>query len=244
MSASDHYTRVLLKLSGNAFAAGDGSGFDRGRIHYIAGEIAAASEAGCAMAVVPGAGNILRGAGFGPDGTARLLADTAGMISTMVNGLVLQQALDGYGIATHLCSALPVAGAVRSFDRAGCMRELDRGAVVILAGGTGNPLFTTDTAAVLRAVQLDMEAVFKATRVRGVFSADPETDGSPTFYSSLSYDEIISARLAVMDFCALALCRDHGMPIRVFNFKEKGNLLRAVSGEPIGTFIGEHDNGS
>ncbi len=245
MCAASRYGKVLLKLSGNAFAGVNGAGFDQRQLRYIAGEIAAAARAGCALAVVPGAGNIIRGSGFGGgNGASRMQADNAGMVATMVNGLALCQKLEECGLTTHICSALPITNVVGGFDPDRCQEELDRGGVVVLAGGTGHPFFTTDTAAALRAVQLGMEVVLKATRVDGVYSADPETDGSSEFFASLTYEDILNRKLAIMDYSAIALCRDHGMPVRVFNFGEEGNLQRAISGDSVGTFIGHDKNGS
>ncbi len=238
MSETSGYRRVLLKLSGNALAKADGNGFDDKQMAYIAGEIADVKRSVSALAIVVGAGNILRGAGFTGGGKARLQADQAGMVATVVNALVLQQVLDETGIDTYVCSALQIGSAVDGFKRARCRAELDKERVVILAGGTGNPLFTTDTAAVLRAVQLEMEIVLKATRVNGVYSGDPELDTSSKFIPQLSYDEVLDKRLEIMDFQAIAMCREHNMPVRVFNFRQKGNLARTVSGNPIGTFIG------
>ena len=237
-SLAGGYDSVLLKLSGNALADDGGAGFNDEQLSYISTEIKETLSSECKLGVVLGAGNILRGASFSTTAQSRLQADNAGMVATVVNGLVLQQALEDVGVAAYVCSAFNIGGIVPAFNRRECLSQLQSGNVVILTGGTGNPLFTTDTAAVLRAVQLRMDAVFKATRVNGVYSADPELDTNSRFYENLSYDQVLESGLNIMDFAAIDLCRTHNLPVRVFNFKGKGNLKNAVSGEKIGTLIG------
>ncbi len=239
MSVSGVYNRVLLKLSGNALGGENGACFSNVQLDYIGGEIADVSKAGCAVAVVVGAGNILRGAKFSKKIDARLQADSAGMVATVVNGLMLRHALDQCGVSSYIASAFPLGDLVDGFNRQKCLKELEKGRVLLLVGGTGNPLFTTDSAAALRSVQLEMDILLKATRVDGVYSADPESDKSSEFLSEVSYQQVLDSRLEIMDFAAIDICREHSIPVRVFNFKEKGNLRRAVSGDSIGTFVGE-----
>lgn len=237
------YSRALLKLSGNAFAAVGKSGVGEAEVDYITTEVCDALEVCPELAVVVGGGNIMRGANFCPRGTGRLRADNAGMLATLVNALVLEDSLENRGIPAVIYSGLAVPDAVPAFDFEEARADLERGHVVILAGGTGNPLFTTDTAAGLRGIQLGVEIVLKATRVEGVFSADPETDEDAEFFSHLSCREVLARRLGVMDLCAISLCMEHDLPVRVFNYRVAGNIRRALAGESIGTLIGNPRHG-
>ncbi len=230
--------RALLKLSGNALAGEGGRGIDEAGVGFIAREFAAGHAACPQLAIVVGGGNILRGAVFRPHGPARIRADHAGMIATMVNALVLQDALGAVAVPSAVYGAHAIGEVVRPFGEEACRAELEARRVLLLAGGTGSPLFTTDTAAALRAVQLGAELVLKATRVDGVYSADPELDPAAVLYERLSYEEVMARGLGVMDMCAVSLCREHAIPVRVFNYKVEGNIRRALQGEPIGTLVG------
>ena len=237
------HTRAVLKVSGEAFAPEGGRGLDEEHVGWLARELAAGREVCPELAVVVGGGNIMRGAKFQPDGAGRIRADYAGMIATIVNALILKDALEQSGLPCAVYSALPVEGVVSAFCVDCCQDDLAHGRLVILAGGTGNPLFTTDTAASLRAVQLGAKVLLKATRVRGVYSADPEKDAGAELFEHLSYQDVLARRLGVMDLCAISMCMEHALPVRVFNYKEDGNIRRALSGEPIGTLIGNRTNG-
>lgn len=243
MNPPEGYERALVKLSGEAFKSEDGGCLDDEALCYAAGELAEAARTGRQLAVVVGAGNIVRGAQFRPSGRARLRADYAGILGTVINGLFLQDFLERNGVETALYSGLSCPAAARDFDADGARRDLGHERVVILAGGTGNPLFTTDTAAALRAVQLGAQVLLKATRVRGVFSADPERDEGAEFFEQLSYGQVLERRLGVMDLCAVSLCMEHALPVRVFNYGLEGNLRRVLAGEPIGTLIGQSPHG-
>ncbi len=233
------YRRALLKLSGAAFAPAEGKGFDEGQVSYIARELAAGYQVCHELALVIGGGNILRGARLRPEGANRLLADYAGMIATVLNALVLQDGLRELGVPCRLYSALPVPPVAVAVDAERCRGDLSEGRVVILAGGTGNPLFTTDTAAALRGVELEVEIVLKATRVDGVYSADPEKHPDARLFSRLTYCDVLNRALGAMDLCAVSLCMEHRLPVRVFNYRVEGNMRRALAGEPVGTLIGE-----
>jgi len=238
MAPGNAYRTALLKLSGNAFADRNGRGISEGHVEFICRQIAEGYGVCSQLAVVVGGGNILRGAVFRPEGHERLRADYAGMIATMVNALVLQDGLERAGVRAAVYGPWPVAGVVRPFAEEPCRAELQSGRVVILSGGTGNPLFTTDTGAALRAVQLGAEIMLKATRVEGVYSGDPEKDSKAQLYERLNYDEVLARRLGVMDMCAVSLCRDHALPVRVFNYRTEGNIRRVLAGEQIGTLLG------
>jgi len=227
----------LLKLSGACMAPAGGKGIDEDAVNFIARELVLGRSACPQLAVVIGGGNILRGASFRPEGLPRIRADYAGMIATMVNGLVLQDALLAAGADAVLYGALGVGGVVRRFSEEQCRSELEAGRIVVLCGGTGNPLFTTDTGAAMRAVQLGADVMLKATRVDGVYSGDPETQHDAVLHECLSYGDVIERGLGVMDMCAVALCREHSLPVRVFNYGVQGNIRRALQGEPIGTIV-------
>ena len=236
MSSGTAYNRALLKLSGDALG-GESGCFDETQLDFVAEQTASAYERCSQLGIVIGGGNIMRGRNFSDSGPRRLRADHAGMLATVVNALVFEDALEQVGVPSQVFSALPTTSQAREFDARACRQELSAQQVVILAGGTGNPLFTTDTAAALRAVQLEAEVLLKATRVKGVFSQDPEQEKSAQFFPHLSYQEILAKRLGVMDLCAVSLCMEHGIPVQVFDFAGDGNLRRAVSGESVGTLI-------
>lgn len=243
MKPDGSYERALLKLSGEAFAPQGGGGFDDERLRYLTCEIADALTVCPQLAIVVGAGNILRGAQFRPSGLERLRADHAGMVATIVNALVLHDYLQGAGMTARVYSALPVQPVTIPFDAEKCRADLADGCVVILAGGTGNPLFTTDTASALRGVQLGVEIVVKATRVDGVYSADPEAEPDAELFSEITFSDVLQRDLRVMDLCAVSLCMEHGLPVRVLNYAEAGNIRRALAGEAVGTLIGKADDG-
>ncbi|MFP4175823.1 MAG: uridine monophosphate kinase [Planctomycetota bacterium] len=235
------YSRALLKLSGNAFA--DDAGIDRSRVRFISEELAGCREICDQIAVVVGAGNIMRGASFCETGNGRLRADHAGMMATAVNGLILLDCLEKMDIPASIYGAIPVPGVIPEFNSGEVQADLANGQVTVLAGGTGNPLFTTDTAAALRAIQVGADVLLKATRVDGVFSADPETSKDSEFFEHLSCAEVLRRRLKVMDLCAVSLCMQHQLPVRVLNYRTSGNIRRALAGESVGTLIGSPDHG-
>jgi len=238
MQPPGSYSRALLKISGEALSPKDGKGLSEDRIEYVAAEIKDGRQVCPELAVVIGGGNIVRGAKLRPRGPARLRADYAGMAATLVNALVLQDALERLELPCRLYSAVPFGDLAGAFTSETCRADLESGRVVILAGGTGSPLFTTDTAAALRGVQLGAEVVLKATRVAGVYSDDPHQCKDATLFSRLSYQDVLARALGVMDLCAISLCMDHALPVRVFDYSVSGNIRRALQGEAVGTLIG------
>ena len=243
MSAAGSYGRAVLKVSGDAFCGEDGAAIDGGRIQYIAAELKNGLEACPQLAVVVGGGNIIRGAHCAGSGLRRIRADQCGMLATVVNALALRDRLELLDVPCAVLSALPVEGIVDGFGVERCLAALQGGKLVLLAGGTGNPLFTTDTAAALRAVQVGADIMLKATRVDGVYSADPEKDSAAQFYRELSFEDAIQARLGVMDLAAMVMCSEHCLPVRVFNYRVEGNLRRVLDGEPVGTLIRGGEDG-
>jgi uridylate kinase len=235
--SEDGYKRILLKLSGEALLGGEDYGIDPAIIHRIASEIAEVSRLGVEIAIVIGGGNIFRGAGLAQSGIDRVTADHMGMLATVMNCLALQDALESIGVDARVMSAISVHDVCEDYIRRRAVRHLEKGRVVICAGGTGNPFFTTDTAAALRAIEVGADIVLKATKVDGVYSADPVRDPSATRFDRLDYDRVIASKLGVMDANAIVLCRDQNMPIRVFNVFGEGNLVRIVKGESIGTLV-------
>ena len=232
------YDRVLLKLSGEVF--GDaGRNFDVDRIDRIAEEIRSVRAAGIQVALVVGGGNLLRGAEVAATGISRVTADQAGMLATVMNGLVLQDALERLGLESRVASASTMLKFCEPFVARRVLRHLKQGCIPILVGGTGNPFFTTDTAAALRAQELKADVLLKATKVDGVYSSDPRLDPNAVRLPRLSYMDVIEQDLRVMDTTAIALCRESGLPIVVFDLQVPGNVLRAARGEPIGTLISE-----
>lgn len=232
--------RVLLKLSGEAFCAPGGFGIDPESLALIAGEIKGALAAGAQIAVVVGGGNIIRGAELARAGDIQQAsADYMGMLGTVINGVALKEKLETVGVESRLMSAIEIRAVAEPFIRGRAIRHLEKGRVVILAAGTGNPFFTTDTCAALRARELDCDILMKATKVDGVYTADPKVDASATKYERLSYREAINGRLRFMDLTALAMCEERGLPVLVFDFWQPGNIRRVVEGEPgIGTLLG------
>ena len=230
------YRRILLKLSGEALA-GDGSGIDPAVLERFAREIHELVVAGVQIGLVVGGGNIFRGAGLAAAGMDRVTGDYMGMLATVMNALAMQDALRRLGTDARVLSALPIAAVCEPFSRERALRHLERGRVTVFAAGTGNPFFTTDSAAGLRAIEIGAEVMFKATNVDGVYSADPKKDPGATRFDRLSYDEALRRNLMVMDHTAIILCRDHNMPLMVFNIHQQGNLLRAVRGEAVGSLV-------
>ena len=237
MEADQSYKRILLKLSGEALLGEEDYGIDPAIIHRIATEISDVVQLGVQIAVVIGGGNIFRGAGLARSGIDRVTGDHMGMLATIMNCLALQDALESIGCDARVMSAVSVHDVCEDYIRRRAVRHLEKGRVVICAGGTGNPFFTTDTAAALRAIEVGADVVLKATKVDGVYTADPVKDPEATLYSELDYDRVIGSKLGVMDANAIVLCRDQRMPIRVFNVFGEGNLVRIVKGEAIGTVV-------
>jgi uridylate kinase len=232
------YHRILLKLSGEALGAADsGHGIDSDSVMSIARQVARVSKKGVEVALVSGGGNILRGASFSGAGMDRASADYMGMLGTVINALALSAAIEKEGVETRVLSALEIHQVAEPFVRRRALAHLEKGRVVILAGGTGNPFFTTDTAAALRAKELGCEVLLKATKVDGVYSADPREDPSAERYSELSYMDVLEQGLRVMDGTAITLCMENRLPVVVFDLFEEGNVERVVKGEKLGTMI-------
>jgi uridylate kinase len=231
------YKRILLKLSGEALMGDDSYGINRDTINRIVAEVAEVARLGVEIAVVIGGGNIFRGVAPGASHMDRATADYMGMLATVMNALAIQDAMRQVGFLSRVQSALNIEQVVEPYIRGKAMRYLEEGKIVIFAAGTGNPFFTTDTAASLRGAEIGAEIVLKATKVDGIYSADPNKDASATRYNRISFDEVINRRLEVMDATAFALCRDQKLPIRVFSINKPGALKRAVSGEDEGTLV-------
>ena len=232
------FERVLLKLSGEALMGSREYGTDPERIQAIAREVAAVNQRGVEVAIVVGGGNILRGASLrGSQVIKEATAHYMGMTATVINGLALQDALESLGCETRLMTTIHMAEVAEPFIRRRALTHLARGRVIILATGTGSPFVTTDTAAALRGKELGVEVLMKATRVDGVYSADPEKNPHAVRYEHLTYEQVLRDDLKVMDMTAIGMCLDNGLPILVFNFKKEGNIERAIAGEPIGTWI-------
>ena len=231
------YKRVLLKLSGEALMGDDAFGINRTTIEAMVADIAEVVRSGVQLAIVIGGGNIFRGVALGASGMDRATADYMGMLATMMNALALQDALMRAGIPARVQSALRMDQVVEPYIRPKAMRHLEEGKVVIFAAGTGNPFFTTDTAAALRGAEIGAEIVLKATRVDGVYSADPNKDKAATRYATISFDEAIGKHLQVMDATAFALCRDQKLPIKVFSIVKPGALKRVCEGADEGTLV-------
>lgn len=231
------YRRVLLKLSGEALAGEAGYGIDDAILTRLAGEIQEVHALGVELAVVIGGGNIFRGIAGATHGIERATADYMGMLATMMNSLALQAAIERHGVQTRVLSALEMKEVAEPYIRRRATRHLEKGRVVIFAAGTGNPFFTTDTAAGLRAVEIGADIVCKATKVDGVYDADPMINPNAVRYRELTYLEVLSQKLKVMDSTAISLCMDNELPVLVFNMLEPGNLKRAMLGEPIGTVV-------
>jgi uridylate kinase len=237
MNPERPYRRVLLKLSGEALMGEEGFGISPSTIERMVADIAQVVQLGVELAIVIGGGNIFRGVALGAGGMDRATADYMGMMATIMNAMALQDAMQHAGLEARVQSALNVEQVVEPYIRPKAMRYLEEGRVVIFAAGTGNPFFTTDTAAALRGSEMGVEVVLKATKVDGVYSADPNKDPTAVRYASISFDDALARNLQIMDATAFALCRDQRLPIRVFNIAKPGALLRAVRGEDEGTLV-------
>lgn len=231
------YRRIILKVTGEVFAGPHKFGIDGKTVKAFAQEIKEVKEMGCELALVIGGGNIFRGAVASDIGMDRASADTMGMLATVINSLALQDALEKLGVSTRVLSAIEMRQVAEPYIRRRATRHLEKGRVVIFAGGTGNPYFTTDTTASLRAMEVGAEVILKATKVEGVFDADPFKHVGAHKFEELTYIEVLNRELKVMDSTAISLCMDNQLPIIVFNIMEKGNIKRVVSGEPIGTLV-------
>lgn len=233
------YKRILLKLSGEELMGEEGFGIDPKVLDRMALEIGQLVGIGVQVGLVIGGGNLFRGAALNKAGMDRVTGDHMGMLATVMNGLAMRDALERTNISSHVMSAIPMSGVVEHYDRRRAMRYLGEGEVVIFSAGTGNPFFTTDSAACLRGIEIEADVVLKATKVDGVFSADPMLDPSAELYSRLTYDEVLDKKLGVMDLTAICLCREHNMPLRVFRMSKKGALLNLVVGGDEGTLVEE-----
>jgi len=228
---------VLLKISGEALAGGGGYGIDPGMLAAFAAELKDVHELGCELALVIGGGNIFRGIAASTRGVDRATADYMGMLATVINALALQDALEKLGVATRVLSAIEMQQVAEPYIRRRATRHLEKGRVVIFAAGTGNPFFTTDTAASLRAMEIGAQIIFKATKVDGVFDADPLKHPGARRFEELTYIDVLSRQLQVIDATAISLCMDNGLPILVFNMMQPGNIKKAVTGARIGTLV-------
>ena len=231
------YRRILLKLSGEALLGSRQYGVDPATCVFIAEQVGIVRERGVEVAIVVGGGNIFRGLAAAAKGMDRATGDYMGMLATVMNGLALQDALESAGIETRVMTAIGMNEVAEPYIRRRAVRHLEKGRVVILAAGTGNPYFTTDTAAALRAVEIGAQVLLKATKVDGVYSADPAVDPQATRHDELSYTDVLARRLAVLDSTAVSLCMDNDLPILVFDINQAGNISRAALGEPVGTLI-------
>ncbi len=233
------YKRVLLKLGGESLVAEEGDfGLDENALKNITEEIRAAKDLGVEIAIVIGGGNILRGASLSSIGIERTTGDYMGMLATVINALALQAALEQAGIATRVQTAIEIQAVAEAYVRRRAVRHLEKGRVVIFAGGTGNPYFTTDTAASLRAMEVGADVIFKATKVDGIYSSDPRTDKDAIKYKELSYLDVLKKGLKVMDSTAVSLCMDNKLPMVIFNFRQAHSIKRVLLGEKIGTIVG------
>ena len=236
------YQRVLLKLSGEALMGGLGYGIDPAVVQDIAQEVAEVVSEGIQIAIVVGGGNIFRGVKAASKGMDRATADYIGMIATVMNAMTLQDALEQAGVPTRVQTAIAMQEVAEPYIRRRAIRHLEKNRVVIFGAGSGNPFFTTDTTAALRAAEIDAEVIFKATKVDGVYDSDPKQNPEAKRYQSLTYLEVLAKDLRVMDSTAIALCKENNIPIIVFDLSVNGNIHRAVKGEPIGTIVGLSNN--
>ena len=231
------FTRILVKLSGEALLGAADYGIDPAVIKRIAAELRDVQALGTQVAVVLGGGNIFRGAGLARAGMDRVTADQMGMLATVMNALAMQDALESLNVYARVMSAIRINEVCEDYIRRRAVRHLEKGRMVIFAAGTGNPFFTTDTAAALRAIEIEAQLLVKATKVDGIYSADPLKDPSARHYPRLTFDRVLTERLNVMDATAIVMCRDHNLPLRVFNLNAGGHLLRVARGEDIGTLV-------
>ncbi len=231
------YRRVLLKLSGEALMGNQQFGIDHNRLMQYAYDIKAACDQGVELALVVGGGNIFRGVQAAEGGMERTQGDYMGMLATMINSMALQSALESIDVQTRLMSAIKMEQIAESFIRRRAIRHLEKGRVVIFGAGTGNPYFTTDSAASLRAIEINADVILKGTRVDGIYSADPEKDASAVKYDTVTFDEVYSKGLNVMDLTAFTLCKENKLPIIVFDMNAPGNLTKVITGEQVGTLV-------
>ena len=231
------YRRVLLKISGEALAGERGFGIEPQVVDQLTDEIRTLAEMGVSLGVVIGGGNIVRGAMASKGGMDRVQADYMGMLATVINALAVQDLLEHKGVETRVMTAIRMEQIAEPYIRRRALRHMEKGRVVLFAGGTGNPYFSTDTAAVLRAIEMQSDVVIKATKVRGVFTADPKQDPSAEFIPSITFHEVMTRELAVMDAAAVSLCKENGLPIIVLNLSEPGALGNAIRGERVGTLV-------
>ncbi|HEY8585480.1 MAG TPA: UMP kinase [Rhodanobacter sp.] len=237
MSDQPKYRRILLKLSGEALMGDADYGIDPKVIGRLADEIIEVRRAGVEVGVVIGGGNIFRGAGLAAAGMDRVTGDHMGMLATVMNALAMQDAIEKRGGYARVTSAIQIHDVAEDYIRRRAIRHIEKGRIVLFAAGTGNPFFTTDSAAALRAVEIGADLLLKATKVDGVYTADPATHADATRYDRLSYDDVIAHKLAVMDTAAIALCRDQQLPLRIYDMTTPGNLMRIMRGESIGTLV-------
>jgi uridylate kinase len=237
MPAEIKYKRILLKLSGEALMGDSDYGIDPKVLTRLAHEAQDVQRAGVQIGIVIGGGNIFRGEGLAALGMDRVTGDNMGMLATVMNALALQDALERVGAHVRVMSAIKINEVCEDFIRRRAIRHLEKGRIAIFAAGTGNPFFTTDSAAALRAIEINADLLLKATKVDGVYSADPNKDDSATRYETLTYDDVIQHNLRVMDTSAIALCRDHKVPLRIYDIGREGNLMRIMRGEQIGTLV-------
>ncbi|MBO9997646.1 MAG: UMP kinase [Cyanobacteria bacterium SID2] len=232
------YRRILLKLSGEALMGNLGYGIDPVVVQDIAQEVAEVTAMGMQVAIVVGGGNIFRGVKAASAGMDRATADYIGMIATVMNAMTLQDALEQIGVPTRVQTAIAMQEVAEPYIRRRAIRHLEKGRVVVFGAGSGNPFFTTDTTAALRAAEIDAEVIFKATKVDGIYDSDPNANPKAHLYRSLTYSHVLTHDLRVMDSTAIALCKENNIPIIVFNLSKRGNIRRAVTGEPVGTIVG------
>jgi len=233
------YQRVLLKLSGEVLAGEEGFGIDPAKATQLAGEVKSIHDLGIDIGLVIGAGNIFRGMQAAAKGMQRVTGDYLGMLATIMNAVCVQDALENLGSATRTLSAITVAQIAEPYIRRRAIRHLEKGRIVVMAGGTGNPYFTTDTAAALRATELGAEVLIKGTKVDGVYDKDPVIHSDAVKYDRVSYKEAIQKELRIMDMTAISLCKENSLPIKVFNINRSGDLKKLILGEPIGTLVGD-----
>jgi uridylate kinase len=235
------YKKILLKISGEAMMGDRGYGVDPATVDFIAKEIKDAVSMGVQMAIVIGGGNIFRGVEASVQGIERASADYMGMLATVINALALQNSLEKHGVATRVQSAIEMKELAEPYIRRKAMRHLEKGRTVIFAAGTGNPYFTTDTAASLRAMEIGADIILKATKVDGVYSSDPMKDAAAKRYDSITYIDVLRKGLSIMDSTAISLCMDNNLPIMVFNLRGKGNIRKIIEGKKIGTLVRGND---
>jgi uridylate kinase len=231
------YQRILLKLSGEVLAGGGGFGIDQDSLHSMAREVAEVAQTGVQVGLVVGGGNFFRGVQAAAKNMDRVTADHMGMLATVINSLALQDALERQGIPTRVMTAITIPSVAEPYIRRRAIRHLEKGRIVIFAAGTSNPYFSTDTGATLRALEIHAEVVAKATGVDGVYDKDPRKHADAVMFETVTYHEVLANSLAVMDASAIAMCRENKLPIRVFNLRTAGNIMRIAMGEPVGTLI-------